>query len=145
MAKFSSSGLPLYYNFFLKLYGLGFSLSLDSHALLVPWSPSFHFSLSTSILSTTYAPILSRTYASVGGCYHYSKVDLSNLVELTLLRILITSNFLEGSHSPPSNNVLSNFLFHFSASENNSESRNGKAMYQVLHMRDNIVPDFYEG
>ncbi len=62
------------------MHGLGFSFSLDSHALLVPWSPSFHFSLSTSILS--------KTYASLGECYHYSKVDLSTLVELTLLRIL---------------------------------------------------------
>jgi hypothetical protein len=40
------------------------------------WSPLLHFSLSTYILSTT--------FASVGGCYHYSKVDLSTPVELTL-------------------------------------------------------------
>ncbi len=73
---------------FLEMYGIGFSFSLDSHALLVPWSPSFYFSLSTSILSTT--------YASVGGCYYYYKVDLSTLVELTLPRILTyyTANYV---------------------------------------------------
>jgi hypothetical protein len=64
----------------LEMNGLGFFFYLDSDALLVPWSPPFHFSLSTSILSTA--------YESVGGCYHYSKVDLSTLVEFTLLRIL---------------------------------------------------------
>jgi hypothetical protein len=67
----------LFSTIFFEMHGLGFSCSLDSPAFGGgPWSPSFHFSLSTYILS--------MTYASVMGCYHYSKVDLSTLVELTL-------------------------------------------------------------